>query len=440
MGNNGGLVIAAPHSGSGKTTVTVGIVAALRARGLSVGVAKCGPDYIDPKFLEAAAGRPCATLDPWAMSTGTLSRRYATLARDVDVVVVEGAMGLFDGAASGGGATADLASDLGLPVVLLVDASRQSQSIAALVHGFSTFRDDVEVAGAIATRIGSARHGEIVAQSLGALPVAYLGALPHVSGLKVASRHLGLVQASEHNQIEDLIAEARRAVSHGVDLEQLMRIAGGIRQMSDGRPMCDDGKALMPIGQRIALAQDVAFGFTYPHVLDDWRRAGAEILPFSPLNDDAPHSTCDAIFLPGGYPELYAARLSTAHCFAAGVRAAAARRAAIYGECGGYMVLGKGLVDSDGQFHRMLGLLGHTTTFEKPVRHLGYRIMKTCGDVPLPAQLRGHEFHYSTLLEPGKDLPLFSVCDSNGASIGYTGGRRGSVFGSYLHIVNAWID
>ena len=220
--NIGGLIIAAPHSGSGKTTATLGIIAALRSRGLRVGVAKCGPDYIDPKFLEAAAGGPCTTLDPWAMPTRTLTRRYATLARDVDVVVVEGAMGLFDGAASGGGATADLAADLGLPIILLVDASHQAQSIAALVHGFSTFRDDVEVAGAIATRTGSARHGELIAQSLGALPVAYLGALPHVSGLKIQSRHLGLVQATEQHQIGELIDAACRAVSRGVDLEQLM--------------------------------------------------------------------------------------------------------------------------------------------------------------------------------------------------------------------------
>ncbi|MGI9407796.1 MAG: cobyrinate a,c-diamide synthase, partial [Hyphomicrobiaceae bacterium] len=310
-----GVVIAAPSSGAGKTTVTMGVIAALRRQGLSVAAAKSGPDYIDPRFLEAATGQPCQNLDSWAMQPEALRGRLAQIAETVDIVVVEGAMGLFDGAAGGGGATADLADILGLPVILVVDASRQAQSIAAVVHGFATFRPTTRVAGVIATRVGSERHGDMIAGALSQMAPEYLGHVRFDTAVGIESRHLGLVQAGEHQHIATLIEQLADSVDADVDLAKIGSLADHINK--EGRI-----DRLQPIGQRLAIASDNAFGFTYRHQLDDWHRQGAEISFFSPLDDEAPGDDVDAVFLPGGYPELYAERLAHADRFKCGVQRA----------------------------------------------------------------------------------------------------------------------
>ncbi|MEM6496970.1 MAG: cobyrinic acid a,c-diamide synthase, partial [Pseudomonadota bacterium] len=194
---------------------------------------------------------------------------------------------------------------------------------------------------------------------------------------------------------------------------------------------------LPPLGQRIAVASDEAFGFVYPHIVSDWREQGAEIRFFSPLADQGPSPKVDAIFLPGGYPELHAGQLSNAHVFRDGMRTAAQTGCAIYGECGGYMVLGEALIDEHGAAHAMLGLLSHTTSFEKRERQLGYRKLKRIANARLPQTLYGHEFHYSTVAERGHDNPLFETADSKDQSLGKVGGARANVCGSYLHIIEA---
>ncbi|QPC44375.1 cobyrinate a,c-diamide synthase [Kaustia mangrovi] len=423
-----GLVIAAPSSGAGKTLVTLGLLRALSRAGHDVAGAKAGPDYIDPRFHEAACGRPSVNLDPWAMRPGLLAR----LARqDADLLLVEGVMGLFDGAETGAGSTADLASRLGLPVVLVVDAKAQAQSAAALVQGFAGFREDCTVAGVILNRVGSARHADLIRAALGPSGLPVLGALPYAPDIAMPSRHLGLVQAGEHPEIETLMARAGALAARSVDLDALAALARPLESASKATP------DLPPPGQRIALARDEAFAFAYPHLLHGWRAAGADVVPFSPLADEGPDKAADAVVLPGGYPELHAGRLAANAAFLGGLRQAAARGALVYGECGGYMALGEALIDADGTRHAMAGLLPVVTSFAERRMHLGYRRLVHSGALPWPAALRGHEFHFSTLAGQGDGEPLFEATDVAGRALEPMGLRRGRVMGSYAHVIDA---
>ena len=425
-----GIVIAAPRSGSGKTTITLGILAALRGRGLAVAPAKTGPDYIDTTILARAAGRSAINLDPWAMSPERLRRLAADHAAGSDVLVVEGVMGLFDGAADGRGSTADLASTLGLPVLLVLDAERQSQSIAALAHGFSTWRPDIRVAGLIVNRASSAKHEAMLRQALSPLPIPLLGVIPRRDGMGMPERHLGLVLPDEVAAFDTVLATAANAVSDFLDLHLLRQLAIPARTPDQQPPR------LPPLGQNIAIARDAAFAFLYAHMLADWRAAGAELSFFSPLADEAPDPRADAVFLPGGYPELHAGRLADAARFRAGLIAARDRGALLYGECGGFMVLGDAIVDAAGTSHAMAGLLPHVTRIDRPRRVLGYRRLVHSGPLPFPAQLSGHEFHYSSAKQQRGD-PLFAATDARGEAQPDMGLVVGRVMGSYAHIIDA---
>jgi cobyrinic acid a,c-diamide synthase len=422
------LVIAAPASGSGKTVVTLALIRALADSGIAVASAKVGPDYIDPRFHEVASGRPCPNLDPWAMRPGTIARILAYT--PADLLLVEGVMGLFDGPHGAAGSTADLAAALRLPVVLVLDVSRQGQSVAALARGFGDFRRDVEIAGVILNRVGSDRHRDMLVTALKDAGMPVLGAIPRVAALALPERHLGLVQAVEHPDLDAFLSAAGALVAGAVDLEAIRNTAHPIAH-------ADPASApLPPLGQRIALADDPAFGFTYPHLLSGWRAAGAEIVRFSPLADDPPDQTADAIFLPGGYPELHAGRLAANDRFLDGLRAAAERGALVYGECGGFMVLGDGLIDAEGQTHAMAGLVPLTTSFAERRLSLGYREMRHASGLPFPPTLRGHEFHYSTVLSQGAGEPLFEVRDAAGHQLAPAGLQVGRVMGSYLHVID----
>ena len=427
-----GFLIAAPHSGSGKTTVTLGILRALRNRGLLVASAKAGPDYIDPAFHAAASGRECVNLDPWAMRPELLLQLAHDQSENADVFVTEGMMGLFDGAADGRGSSADLAQLLGLPVVLVVDCARQSQSVTALVSGFASFRPEVKIAGVILNNVASLRHETMLRQALAGLSTPVLGALAPSPGLTLPSRHLGLVQAREHGNLELFVAAAARAMEAGVDLEALLQI--GQRAQNIG----GNGKAdiIPPPAQRIAIAHDDALAFSYPHVLAGWRKAGAELCSFSPLGNESPRADCGMVYLPGGYPELFAARLSEAEKFRAGMEAARERGAVIYGECGGYMLLGKGLTDADGAPHRMLGFLPLETDFSVRKRSLGYRRVKGSAGSPFAGRYTAHEFHYSTIKYQGAGQSLFAAEDALGSDLGPCGLIDGNVCGSYMHLID----
>ena len=422
-----GLVIAAPSSGSGKTVITLGLLAALRRRGIAVAGAKTGPDYLDPRFHERATGKPCLNLDPWAMRRALVSALAAR--RDADLVLIEGVMGLFDGPIAGGGSTADLAARLGLPVVLVVDAGKQGQSIAALVEGFARHRSDVMVGGVVVNRLASDRHRTLVASALGASGIPLLGAVMSNARLELPSRHLGLVQADEIAEIDVMVEQAAAAMANSVDLDALLALARPVT----AAPAVDP---LPPLGQRIAIADDIAFGFAYRHLLDGWSRRGATLMPFSPLNDEAPAFDADAVFLPGGYPELHAARIAANNGFKHGLARAARRGVLIYGECGGYMVLGDSLTDRQGNRHSMAGLLPHATSFAAPRLHLGYRRLTHDSPLPWPAALRGHEFHYASLMAEHDGASLFAATDSEGCELSPMGTRIGQVMGSFAHVVD----
>lgn len=435
-----GLIIASPASGCGKTTVTLALLRALRERGVRVASCKVGPDYIDPAFHAAASGRPCRNLDPWAMRHEMLAMLIDAASLEADLLLVEGVMGLFDGAADSTsplprGSTADLAFLTGWPVVLVVDAAGQGASAGATVRGFRDFRPEAGIAGVIFNRVGGARHAAILAGAIAPLGIPLLGCLPREAGIALPDRHLGLVQAQEHASLEGFLGRASKWASTHIDLDVLQRLA----RPSKLGPPPQRPTTIPPLGGRIALASDAAFAFAYPHVIEGWRGAGAEIVPFSPLADEAPDPSADAVYLPGGYPELHAGKLAASRCFLEGLRAAARRGAVLYGECGGYMVLGEGLADAAGTRHRMAGLLPLETSFENPRLHLGYREVRLSADSPLgsaEAVFRGHEFHYAAVLSEKAEGPLFTAADSAGRMLDAMGARRGRVMGSFIHLID----
>ncbi len=433
-----GLVLAAPASASGKTLVTLAALRAYRQRGVAVAAAKAGPDYIDPGFHARAGGGACFNLDPWSMRPETLRAVAARAGAQAELLLIEGVMGLFDGARDGSGSTADLAALFGWPVVLVVDAKGRGSSIAADVLGFHTFRADLGLAGVIFNRVGGAAQRAILQAAMAGIAVPVLGYLPEIADLRLPSRHLGLVQAAELGDLECLLDCAATWIATALDLARLRALARPARlSRVGGNP--GDGAALPPLGQRIALARDAAFAFAYPHLIESWRTGGAEILPFSPLADEAPDRTANAVFLPGGYPELHAGRLAANRRFLDGLRARAAAGATIYGECGGYMALGQGMIDRDGRRHEMAGLLPIETSFAAPKRHLGYRAARLIADGPLGAKgttFRGHEFHYASVTREGGGAPLFTARDAVNSDLGATGRRVGRVLGSFLHLVD----
>lgn len=433
-----GLMIAAPASGTGKTTVMLGLLRALAMRGLKVQPFKSGPDYIDPAFHRAASGRPSFNLDSWAMGEGLLAA-IAGEAADADVVLAEGSMGLFDGVAQdgacGNGASADVARRMGWTVILVIDVSGQAQSAAATALGFRLADPHTRLAGVILNRVASPRHERLVRRGMEEAGIPVLGALPRRGDLALPERHLGLVQAIEHPALEAAIAGYAAFLAEHADLDAILAAAGAAPA---AMAVPDRSSLPPPPAQRIALAQDAAFSFVYPHMLEAWRGAGAEILPFSPLANEAPAADAGMVWLPGGYPELHAGTIAAATTFLDGLRHHAETRP-VHGECGGYMVLGEALIDKAGESHAMAGLLGLVTSHAVRRMHLGYRqarLLAPLGSLAEGQALRGHEFHYSTIVSQ-TDAPLAEVTDADGNTVAETGSRRGLVTGSYFHMIAA---
>ena len=430
-----GLIISAPRSSSGKTTVTLGLLGALRRRGVAVRAAKSGPDYIDPAFHAAATAAKGVNLDTWAMPPTAIDALIGEAAQSADVLVIEGAMGLFDGVPGvpgRSGAASDLAARFSLPVLLILDVSGQSQSAAAVAAGFASFNPKVRIGGVVLNKLGSDRHRSLIADALAPLGFAVMGAIPRDDKMVLPERHLGLVQASEHADLTARLSHFADIAERHLDLDAIMAMAGALSKFSGTA-----SPTLKPPGQRIALASDAAFSFVYAHVLDGWRRGGAEIVPFSPLRDEAPPDGCDVCWLPGGYPELHAGPLAAARHFLEGLNQFAQTRP-VHGECGGYMVLGQGLEDASGARHQMAGLLSHATSFAKRKLHLGYRQAQLLADHPLGSAgdiVRGHEFHHATIVDKGTDDPFVEVTDAQGKPVVETGSRRGHVSGTFFHAI-----
>jgi len=427
-----GILISAPSSGTGKTTVMLGLLRAFSDMGLRVQPFKSGPDYIDPAFHHAAARKASFNLDSWGMDEALMNTIVAE-GEDADIAIAEGSMGLYDGVAtkgaSGFGSSAETAVRFGWPVILVVDVSGQAQSAAATALGFMNYMPDLPFGGVILNRVASPRHERLARLGMEQAGIKVLGMLPRRGDLALPERHLGLIQAIEHPDLEQAISNYASFLSEHVDLEAIRAVAQGTNPPKVGR-------LVRPPAQRIALARDAAFSFTYPHLLKAWRTEGAEILPFSPLNDDLVPDA-DLVWLPGGYPELHAGTLAGANKFLTSLREHAATKP-VHGECGGYMALGTTLIDKEGVAHKMAGLLGVVTSYEKRKFHLGYRqavLQEAVIGYQRGSRLRGHEFHYSTILEE-PDAPLAQVTDADGNLVSETGSLRGHVSGTFFHMIS----
>jgi cobyrinic acid a,c-diamide synthase len=431
-----GLMIAAPRSGSGKTTATLGLLRAFKRLGVNVVGLKSGPDYIDPAFHAAACGREGVNLDSWAMAPNLLAALAAQTVNESTLALCEASMGLFDGVpAERGrtGASADVAAWLGMPILLVIDITGQAQSAAAIVKGCASYDERLKVAGVIVNRVASERHRRLVVEAIEAMGVPVVGALPRNDTIALPERHLGLVQAGETEALDARLDAIADFIEAHVDCDRVLALAADLSLASSSPAPA----AIRPPGQRIALARDAAFSFIYPHLVQGWRAAGAEIVPFSPLADEPPPSDCDVCWLPGGYPELHAGRLAAAERFRDGLRRFAETRP-VHGECGGYMALGESLIDASGVAHPMAGLLGVETSFEKRRMTLGYREARIASDCALGTAgmvLRGHEFHYATIVASGADDPFVFVRDVYGAPEAPSGSRRGRVTGSFFHVI-----
>ena len=424
------LVVGGLTSGSGKTTVTLGLLRALVRTGHSISAAKTGPDYIDAAFLGAAILSPAINLDSHAMTPQMIRHLAAT--RTGEMLIVEGVMGLFDGTDGGSGSTAQLASGLGAPIILVLDARHQGQTAAALAAGIrSQLPAGTDLAGVVLNRVASPRHEALIIEALSQRGIPHFGSLAVTPSMEVPSRHLGLVQAADlaaSGELEPRIEAAAELIEASLDLDAIIAAAGPLQA-------AEPTNRLPPPGQLIAVASDQAFGFSYTHMLEGWRAAGAEIMPFSPLADEAPAADADFIFLPGGYPELHLPALTGARRFHDGLRAAAARGVRIYGECGGFMTLGEAIIDADGTAYPMAGLLRLETSFAARKLHLGYRGLTPLADFwPGLGPVTGHEFHYTTAITAEGD-PLFEMRDAGDRDLGTAGLVTGPVCGSYAHII-----
>ncbi len=430
-----GLIIGAARSGSGKTSVTIGLLRALKEHGLRVRGAKSGPDYIDPGFHHAATGLPGINLDSWSMAPELLDSLASMQASDADMVIVESAMGLFDGIVSDpgrSGAAADLARRYGLPTLLVLDVSGQSTTAAAIAKGFATYDPEVVIGGVVLNQVASARHEHQVRIAIEALGIPVVGAVYRNPDMAIPERHLGLVQASEHAALEGFIQRLAETMRRSIDLDAVLTMTRPLTPQAGS-----DTHALPPPGQRIAIATDRAFSFLYPHITRHWSSAGAELVPFSPLADEGPDPSCDTCWLPGGYPELHATRLAAATRFRDGL-ARFANTKPVHGECGGFMVLGKTLEDAAGITHQMTGLLSHRTSYAQRKMNLGYRQARLLHDSPIGMasdMVYGHEFHYSKMIDAGSDVPLAELFDGQGKPIGPSGARRGHVTGGFFHAI-----
>lgn len=435
------LMIAAPRSGSGKTVITLAILSALHKRNIKVRAAKSGPDYIDPAFHTAATHQQAFNLDSWAMPSSLLDTLLGHTLREGTLSIIEASMGLFDGIAGHSlqqGRGADIAIRYKLPVLLVLDVSGQAQSAAAIAYGFAHYDPTLHIAGIILNRVASPRHEKAVRSGLSSLNIPIIGCFSRASSFDLPERHLGLIQAEEHPALDQFLDQAAEKAEKEIDLDLLLKLASPAvfpeERTTDSETFLH---ILPPPGQRIALARDAAFSFLYPHILQGWRNAGADIYFFSPLANEGPPPDCDCCWLPGGYPELHAQHLSQAHHFMTELHKFSQTRR-VHGECGGYMVLGKTLTDAKGHTYNMAHLLDHETSYYHRKMHLGYRqakILSPLWNKQGVSIVRGHEFHYAQLVNPGTDKAFASLYDGMGKFLKAEGGQREHVTGCYFHAI-----
>jgi cobyrinic acid a,c-diamide synthase len=428
-----GIVVAGVHSGCGKTTITLALMAAFKRRGLRVAPFKAGPDFIDPGHHTAITGVAGRNLDGWMLNKATNLDIFRQNTGQADIAVVEGVMGLFDGydGRSEAGSTAQLAKWLNLPVLLVVDARSMARSAGALVQGFENFDQDLKFAGVLFNKVGSPVHLDYLTQALeGNVKMTCLGGVGRNPDIEIPSRHLGLVTSDDHclnDQMQKALADL---VENCMDLDRLL---ASLPWMPAEPPTPPKKKSPFV---RIAVARDAAFCFYYPENIELLEQAGARIVYFSPLSDASLPDNIDGLYLGGGYPELHAATLTQNTGFRQAVAKASQNQMPIYAECGGFMTLCQTLEDLDGQCHDMVGCFGFTCRMSKRLRALGYREITLNRDTilgPAGVTARGHEFHYSSL-DDHMEKTVYNGSDRAGRTRAVPGFAKNRTLGSYLHL------
>lgn len=433
------IVIGGATSGVGKTTVVIGILAALTRLGNRVQAFKCGPDYIDPSYHAIASGRPCRSLDTWMLSANAMVELFERATTDVDIAVIEGVMGLYDGRSGqdGSGSTAEIAKILNAPVILVVDAGKTARSAGAIVLGYKQFDPVVHLGGVILNRIGSPTHlkeAKDSVESVSGVPV--IGYLPKDSAITLPERHLGLVPAEEKDESAGIMDKIGRRMQETVDLEAVLDLARRAGPSANLPPA-----GLFPAGgvspaARIAIAQDRAFSFYYEDTLDLLRAWGAELVPVSPLEDPELPPDIAGVYIGGGFPEMFAGELGANKSFQRSLAEAAAAGLPIYAECGGLMFISEGIVDLEGKRFPMCGLVPGWSVMQKKCVRMGYVVAEALKDSVIAGKgrrLRGHEFHWS-ILEGRPGSPAYRKVQPDNTLEGVIAGPRENILGSYLHL------
>lgn len=438
------FLIAAPKSNSGKTMLTLGLMHALVNRGLKVQPFKCGPDYIDPMHHSKVAGKPSYNLDLWMASAVHVKASYHKQIRNVDVAIVEGVMGLFDGAKKDEGSSAAITRTLDLPVVLVVDASSVAYSVAPLLFGFKHFDKNIKLAGVIFNKVASVGHFQFLKEASADAGVDVLGYVPRDKRLHIESRHLGLYLPGEHKNIDTVIVAAKLIEEH-VDIDLLLKLSeSDVESLETLNQVQGDSlnsskeqnlerhaeivsASSIQKNLKIALANDEAFNFSYRVNRDNLNELG-EVKEFSPINDTI-LPDADLLWLPGGYPELFAKELAENKAMKTAIKNHVENGKALIAECGGMMYLGKNIITKKGESFEMTRVFDIDTSFENMKLHLGYRELSN-GELII----RGHEFHYSNLISRESADTVFEVQTARGKTIEMPVFRTQNCWASYMHL------
>ena len=429
------LVIAATHSGAGKTTITCGIIAALRKRGLKVQAYKVGPDYIDTGFHAIAAGRPAQNLDSWLVGKDKLAEIFYSTAADVDIAIIEGVMGLYDGGRNGISSTAEIAKLLDAPVILVIDAKSAGTSVAATALGFREYDKDVKLAGVILNRIGSTSHEKIIVDALNEIGIKSFGAIKRDNEMVMPSRHLGLVQAAENN-FADVVEKLGDKISAQINLDELLAISE-VNFKSPNSKLQVQSSTLKALSSKLkfGVARDEAFTFYYTESLRELEKLGAEIVTFSPLHDENLPKV-DGLILGGGYPENFAAQLEGNKKIRHAIKRAAENNLPIYAECGGYMYLMNSLTDFDGKIFEMCGVIPNQAVMTDKLQMVGYvdvTLERDCIIGKRGDNFHAHEFHFSKEVFDVREK-IFSCEKLRTGEKYFAGYANENVVASYLHV------
>lgn len=431
------IVIAATSSGAGKTTIVSGILASLRAKGHRVQSYKIGPDYIDPGFHQLASGKPCHNLDTWLLPEERLTELFDQTASGADIAIIEGVMGLYDGGRKGISSTAAIAKLLGAPVILVIDAKSMGDSAAAVALGFQQYDPEVKFAGVIINRLGSQSHKKMICEAMDRIKIPVLGCIYRNEALKMPERHLGLTPVTE-NDAFDTLAMIAEAIGQQVDLEGILVLAKSASSLTFD---CSSRDLLAGIADvKIGVAQDAAFSFYYPESLAVLEALGAKIVPFSPL-DDRRLPEVDGLILGGGFPEMFIDRLTRNQSMRDSILQAGENGLPIYAECGGFMYLTRQIEDFSGASYDMVGLIPARCKMNAKLQTVGYVEARALGENLLGAKdtlIRGHEFHFSSMLFDEKmeaEFPwAFTFTKVRTSAKYYAGYAKKNILGSYLHL------